>query len=242
MFPLLLSAEGRRAVWEHHRGYFHQTLDFQRVWAFCKKTLAFLSQQRATFSLLTELSGTAEMCVGETKSIRELVEGWWELQKNTMCRSELKADLEQSGVMVSTRNIRRTPNQDGLNERQLRWTPLLKDRIPRLDWSVLKQAPDKLQSLRQNVWTGDTEIELCRQAEKYTLPTVKHHGSVMLWDCFCCLWWKETYSVLNESRNQRITGAFLQQNGLPSERVESKIKGPPKHKKYGWTFLKTIHQ
>lgn len=175
---------------------------------------------------------------GETKSIRELVEGWWELQKNTMCRSELKADLEQSGVMVSTRNIRRTPNQDGLNERQLRWTPLLKDRIPRLDWSVLKQAPDKLQSLWQNVWTGDTEIELCRQAEKYTLPTVKHHGSVMLWDCFCCLWWKETYSVLNESRNQRITGAFLQQNGLPSERVESKIKGPPKHKKYGWTFLK----
>lgn len=159
-----------------------------------------------------------------------------------MCRSELKADLEQSGVMVSTRNIRRTPNQDGLNERQLRWTPLLKDRIPRLDWSVLKQAPDKLQSLWQNVWTGDTEIELCRQAEKYTLPTVKHHGSVMLWDCFCCLWWKETYSVLNESRNQRITGAFLQQNGLPSERVGSKIKGPPKHKKYGWTFLKTIHQ
>lgn len=127
---------------------------------------------------------------GETKSIRELVEGWWELQKNTMCRSELKADLEQSGVMVSTRNIRGTPNQDRLNERRLRWTPLLKDRIPRLDWSVLKQAPDKLQSLRQNVWTGDTEIELCRQAEKYTLPTVKHHGSVMLWDCFCCLWWK----------------------------------------------------
>ena len=66
-----------------------------------------------------ELSSTAEMCVcvsGGGESIRELVEGWWELQKYTMCRSELKADLEQSGVMVSTPNIRLTPNQDGLNE------------------------------------------------------------------------------------------------------------------------------
>ncbi len=46
----------------------------------------------------------------------ELFEGWYEWWKKIPLTSkDLKANLEESGVIVSTSTVRRTLNQAGLN-------------------------------------------------------------------------------------------------------------------------------
>ena len=134
----------------------------------------------------------------DERSLRRLVRTVEKTPRKTS--KELKADLEQSGIMVSTRTIRRTLNREGLYGRRPRRTPLLKKRHKKERLIFAKEYLDKPQSFWENVlWTDETKIELFGNAhkrfvyrrrneaykEKNTLPTVKHGGgSIMLWGCF----------------------------------------------------------
>ncbi len=75
---------------------------------------------------------------------------------------DLKDNLEQSGVMVSTSTIRRTLNQAGLHGRRSKKTPLLKKRHTKGRTDLCqKEYLNKPQSFWENVlWTDETKIEL----------------------------------------------------------------------------------
>ncbi len=74
---------------------------------------------------------------------------------------DLKDNLEQSGVMVSTSTIHRTLNQAGLHGQRPRKTPLLKKRHTKERLIFAKEYLNKPQSFWENVlWTDETKIEL----------------------------------------------------------------------------------
>ena len=84
---------------------------------------------------------------------------------------DLKANLEQSGVMVSTvpykSTIHRTLNQTGLYGRRPRKTPLLRKRHKKERLIFAKKYLDKPQSFWENVlWTDETKIELFGNAHQ----------------------------------------------------------------------------
>lgn len=114
----------------------------------------------------------------------------------TPCQTskDLKANPEQSGVMISTGTVRRTLNQPGLYGQRPRKTPLLKQR--RSDYSF-QGVPGRTTILVGNVlWTDETKIEIIDNAHqrfgealnaKNTLPTVwwRFHAAVRQ---LFCIW------------------------------------------------------
>ncbi len=74
---------------------------------------------------------------------------------------DLKDNLEQSGVMVSTSTIRRTLNQAGLHGQRPRKTPLLKKRHKKGRTDLCQRVPGQTTIFLENVlWTDETKIEL----------------------------------------------------------------------------------
>ena len=91
---------------------------------------------------------------------------WW---KKTPCHTskDLKANLEQSGVMVSTNTIRRTLIQTGLHGRRPRKTPSLRKKHKKEQLIFVIEYLDKPQSFWENVlWPNETKIELSGNAHQ----------------------------------------------------------------------------
>ncbi len=84
------------------------------------------------------------------------------MEKTTRLTSkDLKDNLEQSGVMVSTSTIRCTLNQAGLHGQRPRKTPLLNKTHTKERLIFAKEYLNKPQSFWENVlWTYKTKIEL----------------------------------------------------------------------------------
>lgn len=168
----------------------------------------------------------------DERSLRRLVRTVENTPRKTS--KDLKADLEQSGVMVSTRTIRRTLNQAGLHGRRPRKTPLLKKRHKKGRLIFAKEYLDKPQSFWENVlWTDETKIELFGNGhqqfvyrrryeahkEKNTLPTVKHGGgSIMLWGCFAASGTGGLDRITGIMKSEDYQG-ILERNVLPSVRT-----------------------
>lgn len=113
---------------------------------------------------------------------------------------ELRQDMSEGGIQVSSQTIRRTLRNDGFHARTPRRTPLLTPKHKKSRLQYAKNHVDKPQRFWDTVlWSDETKLDLFgpmdqryvwrrkndAYKEKNTLPTVKHGGgSVMLWGCF----------------------------------------------------------
>ncbi len=161
------------------------------------KTLVSLFQQCAMLlrSLPSiELSRTS-LDVGGKRKIDERTLRrceWWK-KTPRLTSKDLKANLEQSGVMVSTSTIHRTLNQAGLHGRRPRKTPLLKKRHKKERLIFAKEYLGKLQSYWENVlWTDGTKIELFGNAHQHFVYRWCNEAWWRIYNAvglLCCVWY-----------------------------------------------------
>ncbi len=113
---------------------------------------------RSLPSTVKNLPGRRGKRKTDERTLRRLVRM---METTRLTSKDLKDNLEQSGVMVSTSTIRRTLNQAGLHGRRPKKTLLLKKRHTKERLIFAKEYLNKPQSFWENVlWTDETKIEL----------------------------------------------------------------------------------